>query len=48
MNTPEMKKSFEKQGLDVQTNTPEQYAAFIRSEIEQNSKLARMAGVKPE
>lgn len=48
VSTPEMKKSFEKQGLDVQTNTPEEYAAFIRSEIEQNSKLARMAGVKPE
>ena len=48
VSTPEMKKSFEKQGLDVKTNTPEQYAAFIRSEIGQNSKLARMAGVKPE
>jgi len=48
VNTPEMKKSFEKQGLEVQTNTPEQYAAFIRSEIAQNAKLVQMAGVKPE
>ena len=48
VNTPEMKKSFEKQGLEVQTNTPEQYAAFIRSEIAQNAKLVQLAGVKPE
>jgi tripartite-type tricarboxylate transporter receptor subunit TctC len=48
VNTPEMKKSFEKQGLEVQTNTPGQYAAFIRSEIAQNVKLVQLAGVKPQ
>jgi tripartite-type tricarboxylate transporter receptor subunit TctC len=37
-----------KQGLDVQTNTPEQFAAMIRREIDQNTKLIRAAGIKPE
>lgn len=40
-----MKAFFLKQGFEVQTNTPEQFAAFIRSEIAQN---ARLAGIKPE
>lgn len=47
-NTADMKAFFLKQGLEVQTNTPEQFAAFIRSEIAQNAKLARLAGIKPE
>lgn len=48
VNTAEMKESFNKQGLEVQTDTPEQYAAFIHSEIVQNAKLVQSAGVKPE
>jgi tripartite-type tricarboxylate transporter receptor subunit TctC len=47
-NTADMKAFFLKQGLEVQTNTPEKFAAFIRSEISQNAKLARLAGIKPE
>jgi tripartite-type tricarboxylate transporter receptor subunit TctC len=48
VNTAEMKDWFVKQGLEVQTNTPEQFSAFIRSEIAQNGKLVASAGVKPE
>ena len=48
-NTADMKAFLgSKQGLEVQTNTPEQFAAFIRSEIAQNAKLAKLAGIKPE
>lgn len=47
-NTADMKAFLLKQGLEVQTNTPEQFAAFIRSEIAQNAKLAKLAGIKPE
>ena len=47
-NTAETKESFSKQGLEVQTNTPEQYAEFIRSEIAQNARLVKQAGIKPE
>jgi tripartite-type tricarboxylate transporter receptor subunit TctC len=45
---PGMAAQMSKQGLDVQTNTPEQFAAMIRREIDQNIKLIRAAGIKPE
>ncbi|MBI4191770.1 MAG: tripartite tricarboxylate transporter substrate binding protein [Betaproteobacteria bacterium] len=48
VNTPEMKEAFSQQGLEPQTGTPEQFAAFIRGEIAQNARLIKMAGVKPE
>jgi tripartite-type tricarboxylate transporter receptor subunit TctC len=48
VNTPEMKETLIKQGFEAQTGTPEQFAAFIRSEIAQNAKLAKFAGLKSE
>lgn len=47
-NTPEMKEAYFKQGLETQTSTPEQFAAFIRRELAQNAKLVKFAGIKPE
>ena len=44
--TPEMRDTFTKQGLDPQTNTPEQYAAFIRSELVQTAKLIKESGAQ--
>jgi tripartite-type tricarboxylate transporter receptor subunit TctC len=46
--TPEMKAALAKQGLDSETNTPEQFSALIHREIELNGKLAKLAGLKPE
>ena len=48
MNTPEMKASLAPKGMEVQTSSPQQFAAHIRSEIEKNAKLFKAAGVKPE
>lgn len=48
VNAPETKESFYKQGLEPQTNTPEQFAALIHAEIAQNAKLVKLAGVKRE
>lgn len=48
VNTPEMTLALNRQGLDPRTNSPDQFAALIRVEIEQNQKLIRLAGVKPE
>jgi tripartite-type tricarboxylate transporter receptor subunit TctC len=48
VNTPEMKAAFFKQGLETETNTPEQFTDMIRREVEQNVKLARAAGIKAE
>src|SRR3970282_2729537 len=48
VNTPEMKAAFFKQGLEAETNTPEQFTEMIRRGVEQNIKLARAAGIKPQ
>ena len=48
VNAPEMKESLNKQGLDPLTNTPEQFAAFIKNEIAQNAKLIKLSGAKTE
>lgn len=47
-NTPETKELLNKQGLQPQTNTPEQFAAFVRNETALNAKLIAAAGVKAE
>ena len=46
VNTPEMKESLNRQGLEPQTNTPEQFAALIHREIVRNSKLIQLTGAK--
>ena len=46
--TPEVRDLFNRQGLEAQTNTPEQYAALIRNEIVQVTKLIRSTGARTE
>jgi tripartite-type tricarboxylate transporter receptor subunit TctC len=48
VNTPEMKAAFFRQGLETDTNTPEQFTEMIRREVDQNVKLARAAGIRAE
>ncbi len=48
VGTPGMKEAFNKQGAEPQTNTPEQFAALIRSELAQNASLVKLAGLKVE
>ena len=48
LNTPEMKEWLSKQGFEPQTNTPEQFAAVIRNEIQQTAKLVKALGIKGE
>lgn len=48
VNTAEMKESLNKQGLEPQTNTAEQFTAFIDSEIERSARLIRLTGAKGE
>jgi len=47
VNSPELKESFAKQGLEPRPTTPEQFAAHIRGEIEKNAKLLTVVGAKP-
>ena len=44
----EYKNALNKQGLDVQLTTPEQFATFLHNEIVQNSKLIKLSGTKTE
>ena len=48
VNTAEMKKVLNNQGLEAQTNTPQQFGAFIRGEIAENAKLIKVMGLKAE
>lgn len=45
---PEIKSKFADQGADVASNTPEQFAAYIKSEIAKWGKLIKELGVKSE
>lgn len=47
-NTPEMKDALNRQGLEPQTSTPEQFAAFIHDEIAKNTQLIKLIGMKAE
>ena len=48
VNTADVKQALNRQGFEPQTNTPDQFAALIRGEIAQNTKLIRMIGLKAE
>ncbi len=48
VNTPEANAALNKQGIEVETSTPEQFAAMIHSEIARNLNLVKSAGIKAE
>jgi tripartite-type tricarboxylate transporter receptor subunit TctC len=48
VNLPDMKAAFFRQGLETETNTPEQFTEMIRREVDQNIKLTRASGIRPE
>jgi tripartite-type tricarboxylate transporter receptor subunit TctC len=48
LNEREVKERLGAAGLQVVTNTPQQFADFIRSEIDKWGKVIRSAGIKPE
>ena len=48
VNTPEMKETFRKQGIEPKTNTQEQFAALLRSDLERHVKFVKFSGMKVE
>jgi len=48
VNTPEMKDVLNKGGLEPRTNTPREFAAFVKSQLEKSRKLAKLAGITSE
>jgi tripartite-type tricarboxylate transporter receptor subunit TctC len=48
VNEPDSKAYLVSQGVDPVTNTPEQFSAFLKAEIEKFAKLTKVAGLVPE
>ena len=48
VNTREVTALLQKQSFEPRTSTPEEFAAFIRSEIAQNIKLIKLSGIKTD
>jgi tripartite-type tricarboxylate transporter receptor subunit TctC len=48
LQQPEIRQRFAGDGVDPVGNTPEQFAAYIKSELTKWAKVAREAGIKPE
>jgi tripartite-type tricarboxylate transporter receptor subunit TctC len=42
----DVRERFDAQGLDVISSTPQEFRAFIRSEIAKHAKIVKDAGVK--
>jgi len=45
---PDVKARFGELGVEAAANTPEQFGAFIKAEIQKFAALAKLAGIKPE
>lgn len=48
VNTPEVRQALIARGADPETNTPEQFAKYIREELARAARVVKAAGVKPE
>lgn len=48
LRTPEVKQELTKQGFDVVGNSPEEYSAFLKNEMDKWSKVVQAAGIKAE
>lgn len=48
LTSPDVKEKFAGLGMDTIANTPEQFAAYIKSESDKWSKVIKTIGVKPE
>jgi tripartite-type tricarboxylate transporter receptor subunit TctC len=48
LNASDIKEFLFKQGLDAAPNTPEQFAAYMKSEMAKWAKVIKAAGIKPQ
>ncbi len=46
VSAPDVRERFGKQGVEVQTSTPEQYQDFVKSEVGRWAKVIKEAGIK--
>ncbi|MGE4112273.1 MAG: tripartite tricarboxylate transporter substrate-binding protein, partial [Burkholderiales bacterium] len=47
INTAEVKKLFLRRGMEAEGNTPAEFAASVREDVEKWKKLVKAAGIKP-
>jgi tripartite-type tricarboxylate transporter receptor subunit TctC len=48
LRSPEVLSTFEKAGAEIVGGTPEEFARFIRNEIQKWAKVVSAAGITPE
>jgi tripartite-type tricarboxylate transporter receptor subunit TctC len=48
VNTPEIKETLIKQGLEARTSTPDEFTVFIKRELAQNAKVVKFAGIQTQ
>jgi len=49
LNGPELRKRFLERGIELQpSRSPDEFSAYLRSEVEKYAKLAREAGIKAD
>ena len=48
VRSPEIAERIVQQGLEIVTGTPEEFAAFFRSEVAKFAKVVRAAGIEPQ
>ena len=46
LNSPEVRKVFERDGADIVGNTPQQFALILKAEIQKWTKVAKAANIK--
>jgi len=48
LNSAEIKDRFAKQGVEVRTTTPEQFAEFLKSEVARWARVIKEAGIRAD
>jgi tripartite-type tricarboxylate transporter receptor subunit TctC len=48
VNTPQVRQALIDQGTDPETNTPEEFAKYLREEVTRAARVVKAAGIKPE
>jgi len=48
MNSPDVRRDFERQASEIQLKNGQEFRAFVATELKQSAKLAEAAGLKPE
>ena len=48
VRSPDVAERIAQQGLEIVTNTPEEFSAFFKSEVSKFAKIVRAAGIEPQ